>query len=192
MLQGIVGGLTNRKIGDNMGLSESNVKNIVQRLFGRAGVKTAQPARARSPRRLARWCSRVRHPPNRIHLPIRRLTNGSRSLPISAASQSHQGTCEYRHKRFRYRSRATRTSWLRVRTAVFPETGGKYLYNALESWQVLRCRQALTRKRRDSQLPGVQRHWLQYYCRQRLRRNAGGCGRRLFRDVRDDGGQFWA
>ena len=40
VLLGILGGLTNRKIGDNMGLSESSVKNIVQRLFGRAGVKT--------------------------------------------------------------------------------------------------------------------------------------------------------
>jgi two-component system nitrate/nitrite response regulator NarL len=40
VLLGILGGLTNRKIGDNMGLSESNVKNIVQRLFGKAGVKT--------------------------------------------------------------------------------------------------------------------------------------------------------
>ncbi len=40
VLMGILGGLTNRKIGDNMGLSESNVKNIVQRLFGKAGVKT--------------------------------------------------------------------------------------------------------------------------------------------------------
>jgi DNA-binding NarL/FixJ family response regulator len=39
VLQGIMGGLTNRKIGDNIGLSESNVKNVVQRLFGRAGVK---------------------------------------------------------------------------------------------------------------------------------------------------------
>ncbi len=40
VLLGILGGLTNRKIGDNMGLSESNVKNIVQRLFGKTGVKT--------------------------------------------------------------------------------------------------------------------------------------------------------
>jgi DNA-binding NarL/FixJ family response regulator len=40
VLMGIVGGLTNRMIGNNMGLSESNVKNIVQRLFGKAGVKT--------------------------------------------------------------------------------------------------------------------------------------------------------
>ena len=35
-----VNGLTNKKIGTNMGLSESSVKNIVQRLFGKAGVKT--------------------------------------------------------------------------------------------------------------------------------------------------------
>jgi two-component system, NarL family, nitrate/nitrite response regulator NarL len=40
VLVGILGGLTNRMIGNNMGLSESNVKNIVQRLFGKAGVKT--------------------------------------------------------------------------------------------------------------------------------------------------------
>jgi two-component system, NarL family, nitrate/nitrite response regulator NarL len=40
VLLGIVEGHTNRKIGDSMGLSESKVKNVVQRLFGRAGVKT--------------------------------------------------------------------------------------------------------------------------------------------------------
>lgn len=40
MLLGILGGLTNRKIGDNMGLSGSSVKYVVQRLFGKAGVKT--------------------------------------------------------------------------------------------------------------------------------------------------------
>lgn len=40
VLLGILGGLTNKKIGASMGLSESSVKNIVQRLFGRAGVKT--------------------------------------------------------------------------------------------------------------------------------------------------------
>jgi DNA-binding CsgD family transcriptional regulator len=39
VLLGILGGLTNKKIGVNMGLSESSVKNIVQRLFGKAGVK---------------------------------------------------------------------------------------------------------------------------------------------------------
>jgi len=40
VLQGIMEGLSNRKIGDNMGLSESSVKNIVQRLFGKTRVKT--------------------------------------------------------------------------------------------------------------------------------------------------------
>ena len=40
VLLGIVRGFSNRKIGDSMGLSESSVKNIVQRLFGKAGVKT--------------------------------------------------------------------------------------------------------------------------------------------------------
>jgi DNA-binding NarL/FixJ family response regulator len=40
VLLGILGGLTNKKIGENMGLSESSIKNIVQQLFGKAGVKT--------------------------------------------------------------------------------------------------------------------------------------------------------
>jgi DNA-binding NarL/FixJ family response regulator len=39
VLLGILGGLTNRKIGDNMGLSESTVKSVVQQLFLRAGVR---------------------------------------------------------------------------------------------------------------------------------------------------------
>ncbi len=39
VLRGILAGLTNKKIGDNLGLTESSVKNIVQRLFGKAGVK---------------------------------------------------------------------------------------------------------------------------------------------------------
>jgi len=40
VLQGILEGLTNKKIGAQIGLSEASVKNIVQRLFGKAGVKT--------------------------------------------------------------------------------------------------------------------------------------------------------
>ena len=40
VLLGILEGLPNRKIGDHLGLSESSVKNVVQRLFGKAGVKT--------------------------------------------------------------------------------------------------------------------------------------------------------
>jgi DNA-binding NarL/FixJ family response regulator len=40
VLLGILGGLTNRKIGDNLGLSESSVKSVVQQLFVRSGVRT--------------------------------------------------------------------------------------------------------------------------------------------------------
>jgi DNA-binding NarL/FixJ family response regulator len=40
VLLGILGGLSNRKIGYNLGISESSVKNVVQRLFTRSGVKT--------------------------------------------------------------------------------------------------------------------------------------------------------
>lgn len=40
VLTGIVGGLSNRKIGENIGLSESRVKNLVQHLFSKAGVRT--------------------------------------------------------------------------------------------------------------------------------------------------------
>jgi len=40
VLSGILGGLTNRKIGESLGLSESSVKTAVQRLFDRTGVRT--------------------------------------------------------------------------------------------------------------------------------------------------------
>jgi len=40
VLLGIVEGHSNRKIGEHLGLSESKIKNTVQKLFGRAGVKT--------------------------------------------------------------------------------------------------------------------------------------------------------
>jgi len=40
VLHGILDGLTNKRIGDTIGVSESTVKNIVQRLFNKAGVKT--------------------------------------------------------------------------------------------------------------------------------------------------------
>ena len=38
-LLGILGGLTNRDIAESMGISESSVKNILQRLFTRTGVR---------------------------------------------------------------------------------------------------------------------------------------------------------
>jgi two-component system nitrate/nitrite response regulator NarL len=40
VLLGIVEGLTNRKIGANLGISESCVKNVLQRLFSKTGAKT--------------------------------------------------------------------------------------------------------------------------------------------------------
>jgi two-component system, NarL family, nitrate/nitrite response regulator NarL len=40
VLKGIIGGLTNRKIGDNLGLSEGAVKASVQQLFHKTGVRT--------------------------------------------------------------------------------------------------------------------------------------------------------
>ena len=39
VLLGIVNGLTNEKIGENIGMSESAVKNVVQRWFDRTGVR---------------------------------------------------------------------------------------------------------------------------------------------------------
>ena len=39
VLLGILGGLTNRKIGENLGTSESAVKGVVQQLFRKAGVR---------------------------------------------------------------------------------------------------------------------------------------------------------
>lgn len=39
VLLGILSGLTNRKIGERLGLSENSVKNTVQRLFGKTGVR---------------------------------------------------------------------------------------------------------------------------------------------------------
>jgi two-component system nitrate/nitrite response regulator NarL len=39
VLLGILGGLTNRKIGENIGVPESAVKGIVQQLFRKAGVR---------------------------------------------------------------------------------------------------------------------------------------------------------
>lgn len=40
MLLGILAGLTNRKIGENLGVSASSVKTAVQQLFYRSGVRT--------------------------------------------------------------------------------------------------------------------------------------------------------
>ena len=40
VLQGIVDGLSNRKIGNQIGVSESTIKATLQSLFSKAGVRT--------------------------------------------------------------------------------------------------------------------------------------------------------
>jgi DNA-binding NarL/FixJ family response regulator len=40
VLEGVIDGLSNRKIGDRIGVSESTIKATVQRLFSKAGVRT--------------------------------------------------------------------------------------------------------------------------------------------------------
>jgi DNA-binding NarL/FixJ family response regulator len=40
VLRGILGGLTNKKIGNKLGISEGSVKASVQQLFGKAGVRS--------------------------------------------------------------------------------------------------------------------------------------------------------
>ena len=40
VLLGVLGGLSNRRIGANLGISESSVKNVIQHLFTRTGVRT--------------------------------------------------------------------------------------------------------------------------------------------------------
>jgi len=40
VLLGIVGGMSNRRIADHMGLSESSIKNVIQKLFARTAVRT--------------------------------------------------------------------------------------------------------------------------------------------------------
>jgi DNA-binding NarL/FixJ family response regulator len=40
VLKGILGGLSNRKIAEQIGVSESTVKATLQQLFGKSGVRT--------------------------------------------------------------------------------------------------------------------------------------------------------
>lgn len=40
VILGVLGGLTNRKIADSLGVSESSIKNVLQSLFSRTGVRT--------------------------------------------------------------------------------------------------------------------------------------------------------
>jgi two-component system, NarL family, nitrate/nitrite response regulator NarL len=92
VLRGIMGGLTNRKIGDNIGLSESNVKNVVQRLFGRAGVKRrSQLVRAALEGSLGAEQDLIAQPQNEIHNASK---SQERRQPLDAAfpaaRQPHQ------------------------------------------------------------------------------------------------------
>ncbi len=48
VLLGISRGLTNKKIGENLGLSEGSIKSVVQQLFMKAGVANAESTRASS------------------------------------------------------------------------------------------------------------------------------------------------
>jgi DNA-binding NarL/FixJ family response regulator len=65
VLLGILGGLTNRKIGDGMGLSEGTVKTVVQHLFVRAGVRTrSQLVRMALEGSLGTACGLAKRAPN--------------------------------------------------------------------------------------------------------------------------------
>lgn len=63
VLMGVVEGLTNRKIGNRLGLSESAIKGSVQLLFQRAGVRTrSQLVRAALEKQLAGPLNRLAAP----------------------------------------------------------------------------------------------------------------------------------
>jgi DNA-binding NarL/FixJ family response regulator len=80
VLLGILGGLTNRKIGENLGLSVGSVKASVQQLFCRAGVRTrSQLVRAALEGSLGtarELTSRNRSIPAQRKLPAFRQPNG--------------------------------------------------------------------------------------------------------------------
>jgi DNA-binding NarL/FixJ family response regulator len=40
VLYGVIDGLSNRKIGDKIGVTESTIKGVLQRLFSKTGVRT--------------------------------------------------------------------------------------------------------------------------------------------------------
>ena len=51
VLQGVVDGLSNRKIGDQIGVSESTIKATLQNLFSKAGVRKQEPTGENRPER---------------------------------------------------------------------------------------------------------------------------------------------
>jgi two-component system, NarL family, nitrate/nitrite response regulator NarL len=93
VLRGILGGLTNKKIGGNMGLAESSIKNIVQRLFGKAGVRTrGQLVRAALEGSLGPAQEFAKRQPDKAPKePLRPITNGSgHEADLPAVSQSDE------------------------------------------------------------------------------------------------------
>jgi DNA-binding NarL/FixJ family response regulator len=90
VLIGIMGGLTNRTIWDRIGLSESNVKNVVQRLFGRAGVKRrSQLVRAALEGSLGAAQEFLKQSPNGMAAPPKSQEQQSLPAQISTARHSH-------------------------------------------------------------------------------------------------------
>ena len=111
VLSGIVGGLSNRMIGLEIGLSESSVKAVVQGLFAKASVRTRSQL-------------------------VRVALEGSlgRMQPLMVGNQTDNLLIRDRkrvYSRFRCCSRATRTSWLRVRTPLFVKSCWSVFLTAL-------------------------------------------------------------
>lgn len=92
VLLGILGGLSNRKIGDNLGISESQVKNVVQRLFSKSGVKTrSQLVRVALDGSLDAARESMKYEPTKPAVPDQTRSRELRQLvnPIQTISQSH-------------------------------------------------------------------------------------------------------
>lgn len=93
VLLGIIEGLSNRKIGDNLGISESSVKNIVQRLFAKSGAKTrSQLVRVALEGSLLSPQELMKCPPMEPAVTGRTRSLGPRPLaaPLPIISQPHE------------------------------------------------------------------------------------------------------
>jgi DNA-binding NarL/FixJ family response regulator len=85
VLAGIVAGLSNRKIGDNLGLSESSIKNVLQKLFAKTAVRTRSQLV-----RLALQGSFGASPEFMSPRPEEMALAGRHSANLSAHRQSHE------------------------------------------------------------------------------------------------------
>jgi two-component system nitrate/nitrite response regulator NarL len=93
VILGILGGLSNRKIGDNMGVSESAVKNTLQQLFSKAGVRTrSQLVRVALEGSLGAARDFIKRRPDETAIVDRPKLRGSRETadPTPTVSQSHE------------------------------------------------------------------------------------------------------